>query len=54
MRSGDSNFPVSWNTMSLFGLILNYTDAPNNHQQRGAMFFKSMSPGPLKKYACNF
>ena len=28
MRSGDSNFPVARNKMSLFGVILNYTDAP--------------------------
>ncbi len=27
MRSLDSDFPVSWNKMSLFGLVLNYTDA---------------------------
>ncbi len=28
MRNGESSFPVSWNKIGLFGLILNYTDTP--------------------------
>ncbi len=36
MRSWDSDFPVSWDKISPFGLVLNYTDAPiiiNNEVQ---------------------
>ena len=51
MRSGDNNFPVSWNKIGLFRSNIELHGCSRSHQQRSEMFFKSMSPVPLKKYA---